>query len=114
MEALPHMADNMSDQASGLRQQVSSAKPVKVIAVASGKGGVGKTNVTVNLGIAMAAQGKQVVLLDADLGLANIDVMLGLHPQYTLQHVLKGECSLNEIMVEGLFGLKVIPATSGV
>jgi flagellar biosynthesis protein FlhG len=114
MEALPHMADNMSDQASSLRQQVSPAKPVKVIAVASGKGGVGKTNVTVNLGIAMAAQGKQVVLLDADLGLANIDVMLGLHPQYTLQHVIDGSHSLNEIMVEGPFGLKVIPATSGV
>jgi flagellar biosynthesis protein FlhG len=108
------MADNMSDQAASLRQQNTAPRPVKVIAVASGKGGVGKTNVSVNLGVALAAQGKQVVLLDADLGLANIDVMLGLHPQHNLLHVIDGTHSLMDIMVEGPFGLKVIPAASGV
>lgn len=108
------MADTFSDQASGLRRMASPPRPVKVIAVASGKGGVGKTNVTVNLGVALAQQGKEVVLLDADLGLANIDVMLGVHPQYNLLHVLEGDKTLNEIIVEGPAGLKIIPAASGI
>ena len=109
------MAELPLDQANGLRKMTSAAaRPVKVIAVASGKGGVGKTNVTVNLGVALATQGKQVLLLDADLGLANIDVMLGLHPQYNLQHVLNGSKTLAEIIVEGPAGLKIIPAASGV
>ncbi|MFT7413803.1 MAG: flagellar biosynthesis protein FlhG [Methylophagaceae bacterium] len=109
------MADSPLDQANGLRKMTSAApRPVKVIAVASGKGGVGKTNITVNLGVALATQGRQVLLLDADLGLANIDVMLGLHPQYNLQHVLNGSKTLAEIIVEGPAGLKIIPAASGV
>jgi len=109
------MADSPLDQANGLRKMTSAIpRPVKVIAVASGKGGVGKTNITVNLGVALATQGKQVLLLDADLGLANIDVMLGLHPQYNLQHVLNGSKTLAEIIVEGPAGLKIIPAASGV
>lgn len=108
------MAENTQDQAAGLRRQLNPPRPVKVIAIASGKGGVGKTNVTVNLGVAMASQGKEVVLLDADLGLANIDVMLGLHPQYNLLHVLDGSKSLRDIIVEGPAGLKIIPAASGV
>jgi flagellar biosynthesis protein FlhG len=108
------MAENSQDQAAGLRRQLTPPRPVKVIAIASGKGGVGKTNVTVNLGVAMASMGKEVVLLDADLGLANIDVMLGLHPQYNLLHVLDGSKSLRDIIVEGPAGLKIIPAASGV
>ncbi len=108
------MAENSQDQAAGLRRQLNPPRPVKVIAIASGKGGVGKTNVTVNLGVAMASLGKEVVLLDADLGLANIDVMLGLHPQYNLLHVLDGSKSLRDIIVEGPAGLKIIPAASGV
>jgi len=114
MEVLQLMADVANDQAHGLRKMTSPPRPVKVIAVASGKGGVGKTNVTVNLGVALASQGKQVLLLDADLGMANIDVMLGLHPQYNLLHVLDGSKTLSEIIVEGPSGLKIIPATSGV
>jgi flagellar biosynthesis protein FlhG len=114
MEVLPLMADAPDDQANGLRQMTSQPRPVKVIAIASGKGGVGKTNVTVNIGVALASQGKEVLLLDADLGLANIDVMLGLHPQYNLLHVLDGSKSLNDIIVEGPSGLKIIPAASGI
>lgn len=114
MEVLPLMADAPDDQANGLRKMTSQPRPVKVIAIASGKGGVGKTNVTVNIGVALASQGNEVLLLDADLGLANIDVMLGLHPKYNLLHVLDGSKSLQDIVVEGPSGLKIIPAASGI
>ena len=88
--------------------------PVRAVAVTGGKGGVGKTNVSVNLGVAAAELGQKVMLLDADLGLANIDVVLGLHPQGDLSHVLRGESTLEDILVEGPSGLKVIPGASGV
>jgi flagellar biosynthesis protein FlhG len=101
------------DQAAGLRR-MAEPRPVHVIAVTSGKGGVGKTNVSVNLAVAMAESGKQVMLLDADLGMANVDVMLGLHPHYNLTHVISGERTLEEVMVSGPSGLKIIPASSGV
>lgn len=85
----------------------------RVIAVASGKGGVGKTNVAVNVGLSLARRGLRVALLDADLGTANVDVVLGLRPRYHLQHVVTGQKSLAEIVVEGPFGLQVIPGASG-
>jgi len=101
------------DQASGLRR-MAKPKPVRVITIASGKGGVGKTNVSVNLALALAATGKDVTILDADLGLANIDVMLGLHSTQNLSNVMNGECDLEEILLEGPNGIKIIPASSGV
>ena len=101
------------DQASGLRR-MSNPHPVRVITIASGKGGVGKTNVTVNLAIALAGQGKKVTIMDADLGLANIDVMLGLHSDKNLSNVMNGECDLEEILLDGPAGIKIIPASSGV
>ena len=105
-------ADSPIDQASGLRQMVNP-RPVRTIAVTGGKGGVGKTNVSVNLGVAAAEMGQKVMLLDADLGLANIDVVLGLHPEYDLSHVMRGERTLDEILVEGPAGLQVVPGASG-
>lgn len=101
------------DQATGLRRIVSP-KPVKVIAVSGGKGGVGKTNVSVNLAASLAKDGKEVLLLDADLGLANIDVMLGLNPAYDLSHVIAGERTLEEVIIDGPANIKVIPASSGI
>jgi flagellar biosynthesis protein FlhG len=86
---------------------------VQVIAVTSGKGGVGKTNVSVNLAIALADAGRSVMLMDADLGLANVDVLLGLPPGPNLAHVLDGRCSLEEVLVEGPAGVRIIPAASG-
>jgi len=107
------MSDMLIDQAEGLRRIVAP-KPVKIIAVSSGKGGVGKTNVSVNLAISMAKQGKEVILLDADLGLANVDVLLGLTTEYDLSHVMKGERTLEEVIVDGPSNIKVIPASTGV
>ena len=86
---------------------------VKVIAVTGGKGGVGKTNVSINTAVALAEQGKKVLVLDADLGLANVDVMLGLRVEKNLSHVLSGECDLDDIVIEGPKGIYIIPATSG-
>lgn len=106
-------ADESNDQASGLRRMVKP-QPVRVIAVTGGKGGVGKTNVSVNLAAAMASDGKRVMLLDADLGLANVDVLLGLHPKFNLAHVIAGQRSLEEILVQGPFGMSIVPASSGI
>lgn len=103
----------VADQAEGLRR-LACPQPVRVIAVTSGKGGVGKTNVSVNLGMALAASGRQTMLLDADFGLANVDVLLGLSPKYNLSHVVNGECAIEEIVVEAPGGLKIIPAASGI
>ena len=89
-------------------------KPVRVIAVTSGKGGVGKTSVSVNLGVSLASMGKDVLLMDADLGLANVDVMLGLRPRFNLSHVVSGERPLDEVVVDGPEGLKIVPASSGI
>ncbi|WP_286265444.1 MinD/ParA family protein [Thalassotalea atypica] len=102
----------MLDQASGLRR-MQDLKQIKVIAVSGGKGGVGKTNVSLNTSIALAQAGKRVLVLDADLGLANVDVMLGLRVQRNISHVLSGECELDDIIIEGPSGIKIIPATSG-
>lgn len=102
----------IEDQASSLRSMQQSSL-IKVIAVTGGKGGVGKTNITLNTAIAMAKMGKRVMVLDADLGLANVDVMLGLRVEKNLSHVLSGECLLEEVLVEGPHGLKIAPATSG-
>src|SRR6478736_5263287 len=99
-------------QAAGIRAAVRP-DPVQVIAVTGGKGGVGKTSVSVNLATAMAAAGKRVVLLDGDLGLANADVFLGLSPRYTLAHVLSGERTLDEVVITAPQGFLVVPAASG-
>lgn len=104
--------ETYNDQASGLRK-MTGASPVRVLAVSSGKGGVGKTNVSVNLAVSLAEIGRQVVLMDADLGLANIDIMLGIQTPYNLEHVINGERTLEEIMVPGPTNIKIIPAASG-
>jgi flagellar biosynthesis protein FlhG len=90
------------------------AAPVRVIAVTGGKGGTGKTSIAVNLATALAQSGRKTMLLDGDLGLSNCDVLLGLTPRYTLEHVLKGERALEEIILETRSGVRVVPAASGV
>ncbi len=93
---------------------MADPKPVRVLAVTGGKGGVGKSTVAVNLSVALANAGRKVLILDADLGLANIDIMLGLHSKANLHHVISGERTLEEIMLDGPAGIKVIPAASGI
>lgn len=88
--------------------------PIQVIAVTGGKGGIGKTNVSINLAVALSNRGRSVMLLDANLGMANVDVMLGLQCEYNLSHLLNGECGLEEIIVKGPSDILVVPAASGV
>ena len=85
----------------------------RVIAVTSGKGGVGKTNFVANVGICLAEQGNRVLLLDADIGTANLDVLLGISPQFFLYEVMRGERSLEEVVVIGPGGIKLIPGAAG-
>ncbi len=96
-----------------IHESTIRGRPCRVIAVSSGKGGVGKTTVAANLAVAMARRGLRVVVLDADLGLANIDVLLGLNPTHTLLHVLRGERRLVDVAVPGPGGIHVIPAATG-
>lgn len=93
---------------------MSQNRPVQVIAVSGGKGGVGKSNISVNLSVALAQLRRRVVLLDADLGLANVDVLLGISPKYTLADVLAGTCDLEDVLITGPAGIKIVPAASGV
>jgi len=90
------------------------APRARVISITSGKGGVGKTNVTANLAYALSQIGKKVLVVDADLGLANIDILLGLTPKYNLQHVITGKKRLSEVIISGPGGIKILPASSGV
>ena len=91
----------------------TAGRPPRVIAVASGKGGVGKTTVSINLALALCKAGQRTLLLDADLALANVDVMLGLRPRASLADVLAGDCRISDVVLEGPRGLQVIPTASG-
>jgi len=114
------------DQAKGLRQiaqdamarrKATMASPTKtfprVIAITSGKGGVGKTNIVGNLAVAIAREGKRVVIIDADVGLANIDIVFNLRPEYNIRHVVSSEKSLDQVMIKTRHGIGIIPGGSG-
>lgn len=116
----------MKDQAARLRElmnygtmkqskpPVQKADNTRVIAVASGKGGVGKSNLVANLAIALCQKGKKVVVFDADLGMANLDILMGLAPRYTLYDVLYGEKKLEDVIISGPAGVQVVPGASGI
>ncbi|HOK06394.1 MAG TPA: MinD/ParA family protein [Syntrophales bacterium] len=89
-------------------------RAIRVITITSGKGGVGKTNIAANLAYVLATMGLRVMVLDADMGLANIDLVVGLAPRYNLYHFLKGEKTLEEIIVRGPGGMMILPASSGI
>lgn len=94
--------------------KINNNSQMRLLSVTSGKGGVGKTNIVTNLAYVLSKFGKNVYIFDADIGLANIDVLLGLTPEFNLQHVLNGEKSINEIIVNGPGNIKIFPASSGV
>ncbi len=113
---------NINDQAATLRSLEENSPETanqeehstRVYAITSGKGGVGKTAVVANIAVALARNGKKVLILDADLGLANIDVVFGLAPKYNLNHFFSGEQQLPDILIEGPSGVKILPAGSGI
>ena len=118
----------MADQAEKLRELMSSGPArerraaggkaarrtaTRIIAVSSGKGGVGKTNIAINLALAYAQLGKRVVVMDADLGLANVNVVLGVIPRYNLYHLIRKQKTLSEIVVDTTYGIQIIAGASG-
>jgi flagellar biosynthesis protein FlhG len=110
-------ADNSADWDSAEMGRVvmpNQASVVRVMAISSGKGGVGKSNVVVNLAIAFGRLGRRVLIMDADLGLANVDIIMGLSPKYHIGHVLDGSKQLEEVLVKGPANILVMPASSGV
>lgn len=109
----------MADQAEKLRELVknksqnSEENKTRIIAISSGKGGVGKTNIAINLAIAYAQLDKKVVVLDADLGLANVNVVLGIIPKYNLYHLIRKQKSMRDIILETSYGIKIVAGASG-
>jgi flagellar biosynthesis protein FlhG len=111
-----------ADQAEKLRELMGGRahggspggrKATRIIAVSSGKGGVGKTNIAINLALAYAQAGKRVTVMDADLGLANVNVVLGVIPRYNLYHLIRKQKTLNEIIVDTAYGIRIIAGASG-
>jgi flagellar biosynthesis protein FlhG len=100
--------------ASAIEKNAVRDHKICVISITSGKGGVGKTNIAVNLAYLLAESKKKILVLDADCGLANIDLILGLTPKYNLYHVLKGEKTLKEAIINGPGGIKILPSSSGI
>ncbi len=110
----------MEDQAQKLRELVKSKpsaaptqKKTRIITVASGKGGVGKTNLSVNLALAYAQQGKRVIVMDADLGLANVNIMLNMIPRFNLYHVIRKQKTMREIILDTEYGIQIVAGASG-
>ena len=110
----------MLDQAESLRSLfnkdkhiIKEEKQTRILTITSGKGGVGKSNFVVNLGITLQKSGKKVLILDADIGMGNDDVLMGLLPRYSLLDLLEG-ISMEDIIQEGPYGLKLLPAGSGI
>ncbi|MFW6274757.1 MAG: MinD/ParA family protein [Spirochaetota bacterium] len=111
----------MTDQAEQLRELMknrksedgNSEKKTRIIAISSGKGGVGKTNISINLAMAYAQLGKKVIVMDADLGLANVNVVLGIIPKYNLYHLIRKQKRMSEILMSTDYGIQIVAGASG-
>lgn len=107
---LRSLSESFSQPSTPVQEKMQTPR---VVSITSGKGGVGKTAVAANVAVVLAKAGKRVLIVDADLGLANVDVVFGLTPQYNMNHFFSGEKSLEEIVVEGPEGVMILPAGSG-
>ncbi|MCR4822276.1 MAG: MinD/ParA family protein [Treponema sp.] len=103
----------MEDQAQELKEMMSNNRKTRIIAITSGKGGVGKSNLSVNMAIAYAQQGKKVILIDGDLGMANVNVLMNIVPQYNLMQVINKQKTMQEIITDTEFGIKFIAGANG-
>ncbi len=110
----------MYDQASKLRQMMADictsktfSDNLKVYCITSGKGGVGKTNISVNIALALQSLGRKVLLIDADLGLANVDVVTGIYPKYNISHLLNSDSTVEDVLLKGPMGVTILPGASG-
>lgn len=112
-------AERLREMAHQVRQQIETemlqkVNRARVVAISSGKGGVGKSTLALNLALVLSAQGKRVLLLDVDMGMANLDIMLGMVPKYNLFHMIQGKKTLDEVIIQGPQGLAIIPGGSGI
>lgn len=112
-------AERLREMAHQVRQQIETemlqkVNRARVVAISSGKGGVGKSTLALNLALILCSQGKRVLLLDVDMGMANLDIMLGMVPKYNLFHMIQGKKTLDEIIIQGPQGLAIIPGGSGI
>lgn len=109
----------MVDQAESLRKRMGkpaaqARPPLRVIAVTSGKGGVGKTNISTNLAVLAARMGRRVLVMDADLGLANVEIVLGIKPKFHIGDIIDGKAPLESVLAKGPHGIRILAAGSGV
>lgn len=112
-------AERLREMANQIRQQIEQefvrqVHRARVVAISSGKGGVGKSTLALNLALVLCKQGKKVLLLDADMGMANLDIMLGVVPKYNLFHVIQGRKNLHDVIISGPQGMSIIPGGSGI
>ncbi len=109
----------MADQAEQLRELMrnrengGSDSRTRIITVSSGKGGVGKTNLSINIALAYAQLGKKVIVMDADLGLANVNVVLGIIPKYNLYHLIRRQKTMRDILLDTSYGVQIVAGASG-
>lgn len=117
---LTKQGEAMTDQAETLRaimrqrgKSGADTNRTRIITIASGKGGVGKTNISTNLALSYAAMGKKVILMDADLGLANVNVVLGIIPKYNLYHVIRKQKQMSDVLMKTDYGIEIVAGASG-